>query len=611
MTSGPNDSQLERFLDEFERAWRNSDPIDIPRVLDRWRASRPESSPDPAVEMRLLAELIKLDLEYRWRKGSDAVHRPPPGTLLGSYLSRYPDLKLYPERLGELVLEEFRARLRWGDAPDPADYVQRFGAAVPNLGEEFRKIHQEVEVESSIRDLFRRRSPEDEFDEAGRGAPESVPRRLQRFLAQTPPFSELPEDVRRRMSEQLREQNFEADEYLMRQGDEAESLLIVLEGVAQIALAEPGGGEREIARVGRHALLGEMGLLTREVRSANVRAITPVKAAVLTREPFQQLVREFPTLTVMLSELIAQRVGTIAVDVMYGKTIDGYRIRQRLGRGSMGIVYLAEDLDRGREVAIKMLRHDLVYDRQATKRFVREAEVIRGLRHPNIIRVYREFAAYNTMFLSMEYCPGVNLSDAIRDRAPFPHELTRRIIGQLAAALACAHAAGVIHRDLKPANVMLATDGTVKLTDFGLARSVQSLTLTAQGQLLGTPRYMPAELLSGGEADERADVYGLGCIAWELIVGKPLFPARDMVELLRQQIRWELPSREEIAADLPEDLYAVLKESLSQIPAERTLDLKSLVAWAAPLPPSLTIEVVPESAGASSDADSTEFRAPH
>jgi serine/threonine-protein kinase len=141
----------------------------------------------------------------------------------------------------------------------------------------------------------------------------------------------------------------------------------------------------------------------------------------------------------------------------------------------------------------------------------------------------------------------------------------------------------VIHRDLKPANVMLNSDGTLKLTDFGLARSVESLKMTVHGQLLGTPRYMPSELLGGGEADERADLYALGLITWELLTGKPLFTANDIVSLLRQQMKWKLPERTEIREDLPEDIYQILQQTLSQQVEERTLDLAPLLDWSQPI----------------------------
>lgn len=583
MAAGSELDIRERLLEDFERAWLRENPPDLPAVVRHWESLSKSETPATGDRDTLAAELIKIDLEYRWRQP-----RPPeiPGPQLETYLEMFPELRNDRKRLLELIVEEYRVRLHWSDLPETAEYLQRFPEADSELERALQKVRDERVIESSIRDLFRgeKTQPDDELARAPARDRQRFEQTL-KFLAETHPFSELPEDLQRRITESAHERQFEEGDYLIRQGAPADSMLVLLDGIAQVTLSEPDGGEREIARVGRHAVLGEIGLLTREVRTANVKALQPVRAVVITLADYQKLVGEFPTLNVLISELISQRVGAIAVDIMYGKTLDHYRFKQRLGRGSMGIVYLADDLQHGREVAVKMLRHNLIYDRQATKRFVREAEVIRTLKHDNIIEVYREFSAYNTRFLSMELCLGASLSEIILKAAPFPYDVIRMIVGQLADALHHAHERGVVHRDLKPANVMLTTDGLVKLTDFGLARTVQSLSLTAAGQLLGTPRYMPSQLISGDEeADYRADVYALGCIVWELIRKTPVFDAKGLVELLQQQITWTLPAPERIAADLPDDLYRVLAQSLSQNPDDRTLDLESLIAWSERLP---------------------------
>lgn len=584
MAAGSELDIRERLLEDFERAWIDDHPPDLPGVIRRWEALCSDEPPTPAARDTLAAELVKIDLEYRWRQPKSPETQPP---LIESYLEMFPELQNDRKRLLELIVEEFRVRLHWSDPPETAEYRQRFPDRASELEDALQKVRNEREIESSIRDLFRDEEPEP--DQELMEQPQEDRDRIaqtQQFLAQTHPFSELPEDLQHRIAQTSQEKQFAEGEYLIRQGDAADSMLVLLDGIAQVTLSDPDGGEREIARVGRHAVLGEIGLLTREARSANVKALKPIRAAVISLADYQKLVGEFPTLNVLISELISQRVGSVAVDIMYGKTLDQYRFKQRLGRGSMGIVYLADDLQHDREVAVKMLRHNLIYDRQATKRFVREAEVIRSLKHENIIEVYREFSAFNTRFLSMELCLGASLSEAILEAAPFPYDVIRMIVGQLAAALHHAHQHGVIHRDLKPANVMLTTEGLVKLTDFGLARTVESLSLTAAGQLLGTPRYMPGELLSGGEeADYRADIYALGCIVWELIHKTPLFDAKGMVELLKQQLKWTLPAPEEIAADLPDDLYQVLAQSLPQNADERTLELEPLLAWSRKLPP--------------------------
>lgn len=572
----------EIFLEKFEQSWRSGKPLDIERVLSAWKKT--EHS-DPETDRELLLELVKLDLEFCWKT------RPVPGRpardlkLADQYIRKFPELK---DDLEEVVIEEYRVRKRFGDSPELSEYEQRFGTLSDELRSRLQQAEREVAFESSIQKLF----DDSNLDASNPRAAALVPispekyrrqEELIRFLAETHPFSELPQDLLEQLAQVAEERDFEKGEFLIEQGGAPDSLMIILDGIAMVAVNEADGGQRELARVGSHSVLGEMGLITREERSANVIAMTDCRAAVISYETYQNLAGRFPSLNLLISELIAQRIGMVTLDVMYGKSIGGYLFKQRLGRGSMGIVYLAEDQQDSRQVAVKMLRHDLVYDRQASKRFRREAQLVRQLKHANIIQVEREFAAFNTLFLAMEFCPGIDLAQAIKHYAPFPREVVRQIVGQLASALKHAHDRKIIHRDLKPANVMLTTAGEVKLADFGLARSVESLTLTREGQMLGTPRYMPGELLAGGDADERADLYALGIITWEMLTGTTPFQAKDMIELIRQQMTWQLPPQVELLGDDGDDLYRVLAETTSQKVEERTLDLGSLIPWAAPV----------------------------
>jgi CRP-like cAMP-binding protein len=573
---------FELYLERFESSWRAGNPLEIRKILDAWRES---THSNPESDRALLSELVKLDLEFCW-KSRPSPDRPSHDLRLADqYLREFPELR---DNRDEFVIEEFRVRKRFGDQPDYSEFERRFGPLTEDFRAKLEQIEREVAFESSIQKLF-----DDSNLDASQPhlAPLSPPppeqevrhQELVRFLSETHPFSEMPADLLGQLARVAEIRCFQKGEYLIQQGGAPDSLLIVREGIAMVTVNETGGGERELARVGPHAVLGEMGLITRAERSANVIAMTECRAAIISYDVYQKLVGRFPSLNMLISELIAQRIGTVTFDVMYGKSIEGYLFKQRLGRGSMGIVYLAEDERDRRNVAIKMLRHDLVYDRQASKRFRREAQVVRQLRHPNIIRIEREFAAFNTMFLAMEFCHGIDLAQAIKQHAPFPLEVIRRILGQLAAALKHAHDRKVIHRDLKPANVMLTTHGEVKLTDFGLARSVESLNLTREGQMLGTPRYMPGELLAGGDADERADLYALGVITWEMLTGRAMFQAKDMIELIRRQMEWKLPPRDEILGLEGEDLYQLLAETTSQKIEERTLDLGRLSSWAEPV----------------------------
>jgi|GEM_PF-1310512 tRNA A-37 threonylcarbamoyl transferase component Bud32 len=579
MSSGHPHS-LEEFLDEYECSWKKGAPLEIHGLLDQWE-SEPQTNEQTTAE--LLAELIMIGLEYSWRQHDPRQTAPPAlGTLANLDQSLQQKLAS-ADLIGQILIDEFRTRHRWGDRPTVDDFEQQYPEHVSKVRDDLESLEQEYALETSIRKLF----VESEDSDAVKPDAGMLKISISDFLSGVYPFSELPVELKEELSATALEKTYAAGDYLMRQGSASESLMVIMEGIAQVTIkaVETDKTEQELAQVGVYSLLGEIGLLTGEVRSANIIAMTPMKVAEIRYESFQALTTRFPTLNMLLSELVAQRVGTISTDIMFGKSLGGYDFRHRLGRGSMGIVYLAEDQQSSRKVAVKMLRHDLVYDRQASLRFRREAEVVRRLKHENIIEIYREFSAYNTFFLSMEYCRGCTLGDAIEQHAPFCLEDVRKIVGQLAAALHHAHSQGVIHRDLKPANVMLTAEGTLKLTDFGLARSVECLKMTAHGQMLGTPRYMPSELLGGGEADERADLYALGAILWELLTGEALFTSKDIVSLLREQLQWQLPKPNDIINGLSDDLYEVLSETLSQEPTERSLDLQSLIDWAGPINP--------------------------
>jgi len=591
---------FEDLLEEYETSWQQGTPLEIRALLDRWGSAENSSAASVA---ELLAELIMIAMEYSWRQaGGGEKERPQFGRLLDfdpEWFRSLVDAGL----IGQVLIEEFRTRHRWGDRPSLEEFQKIYPQEAPSIREELETLEQEYTLENSIRKLFVEPPKTDtlEVDASQSEMP------ISDFLSGVYPFSELPTELQVELASTAVKKTYKTGDYLMHQGAESDSLMVIMDGVAKVTIQPDGANsaEQELARVGLYSLLGEIGLLTGEVRSANIIALTPMTVAEIRYESYQGLVSRFPTLNMLVSELIAQRVGTIATDIMFGKSLGGYQFRHRLGRGSMGIVYLAEDNLTSKSVAVKMLRHDLVYDRQASQRFRREAEVIRRLKHENIIEVYREFSAYNTFFLSMEFCRGCTLGDAISVYAPFPLDDVRKIVGQLASALFHAHSEGVIHRDLKPANVMMTAEGTLKLTDFGLARSVESLKMTAHGQMLGTPRYMPSELLGGGEADERADLYALGAITWELLTGEALFTSTDIVSLLREQLMWQLPAKQEIRNDLTDDLYQVLKDSLSQTPAERTLELEPLIGWADKVDSRYCEFVEPSEADEDDDQDST------
>jgi eukaryotic-like serine/threonine-protein kinase len=604
--------ELQLAADDFDSAWQTGAPPSVREFFER--CSRRQEPWSAEQRERLLVSLIKIDLEYRWRKwkqkrrdqrelhaasttASTTVDRVDR-RLLEPYLEEFSDVALGDSSVLELVTQEFRVRHQSGDRPQVESYLPRFAPLADRIRERLADYDKILAIEASIEHLFNAPEPVSDSSLAERLAvPASPPREpaaastdlsLAEILAEISPFQDLSPGIQRALADHATERSFRAGEIILRQGEASDCLLIMLEGVAEVTLDDAGETHR-IARVGRRTVIGEIGLITREVRSANISAVTDVQAAIISSGDFEKLAGQFPALSVALSELISERVGTLTIDVLCGKTINDFYVKQRLGRGSMGIVYKAIDSGTGTEVALKMLRHDLTFNRQAALRFRQEAEIVKSLTHPNIVRVYGQFAAYQTNFIAMEFCDGLTLADFIKAHGPLPDDVTRAILGQLSAALLYAHRAGVAHRDLKPSNVMLQWDGIVKLTDFGLARdaSVSNSSLTGHGQVLGTPRYMAPEQLGGARGDERVDLYALGCLSFELIKGSPLFPARRFDELMRQRFRWTMPTADEIREGLDPDLYDLIANCLADRPDDRNVPLESLCRWARPVDPDL------------------------
>ena len=298
-------------------------------------------------------------------------------------------------------------------------------------------------------------------------------------------FRDLGPDLLRGIESSMFERRFEAGEPLMRQGDAGDSLMVVQEGEVEVFVTIDGA-RHVLKRAGAREVFGEMALLTREPRTASVIALTPVRVLVLPAEDFHRLARSQPSLAEVLSRLTAQRLGEESRDALSGKMFHGYTIRRRLGRGGMAVVYAADEEATLRRVALKMMSHRLVFRDASKRRFQQEADLVESFDHPNIARMFGRFEAFHTFFIVMEYCDGPSLARVLAERGRFDVPTARRILGQLASALAYAHQRRVVHRDVTPANVLVTRDGVVKLTDFGLAMSLPGETGAPVGMIAGT-----------------------------------------------------------------------------------------------------------------------------
>ncbi len=260
------------------------------------------------------------------------------------------------------------------------------------------------------------------------------------------------------------------------------------------------------------------------------------------------------------------------------KKLGRYAIEREIGRGAMGVVYLARDPVIGRQVALKTVRvpADLGPEERAERfeRFAREARAAGTLSHPGIVTVFdagRDESA-DLAFIAMEYVPGRTLKDEISGRR-LPHARVETIVTRITDALAHAHERGVVHRDLKPANILLGEDGSVKIADFGVAR-LESSELTTEGACLGSPAFMSPEQILGEGVDGRSDLFSLGLLLYEMLSGVKPFGAAG-ASAVTYRIVNEPP--EPMSAEIPPDWKRIVSRLLQKRPTARYRDARALL----------------------------------
>jgi len=249
---------------------------------------------------------------------------------------------------------------------------------------------------------------------------------------------------------------------------------------------------------------------------------------------------------------------------------DRYAVQSEIGRGGMATVFLAEDLKHGRQVAIKVVHPELAAA-VGTDRFLREIETVAGLTHPHILALHDSGEADGLLYYVMPYLDGDSLRDRLEREKQLPVEEAVRIAREVASALDYAHARGIVHRDVKPGNVLFS-GGEAVLADFGVARALSTAggeKMTATGMAVGTPAYMSPEQGSGEEANERSDIYALGCVLYEMLAGEP--PLTGVTPQATQALRMSEtpPSLPLLRETVPDALDAVVRKALAKAPADR------------------------------------------
>ncbi|WNB84455.1 protein kinase domain-containing protein [Cellulomonas sp. ATA003] len=269
-------------------------------------------------------------------------------------------------------------------------------------------------------------------------------------------------------------------------------------------------------------------------------------------------------------------MGTTISDPLLGHLVDGrYEVVSRIARGGMATVYLAVDRRLDREVALKVMHPHLAEGASGTAfvaRFRREARAAARLTHPGLVGVYDQGIDGETSYLTMEYVDGTNLRRHLGERGALTLDEALGVLESVLDALAAAHRTGLVHRDVKPENVLLASDGRVKVTDFGLARAVTEVTSTTTGTVLGTVAYLGPELVSKGLSDARTDVYATGILLYEMLTGRQPFTGETPIQVAFQHVNTDIPAPSRAVEWLPQEVDELVGALAAREPDDRPAD---------------------------------------
>ncbi len=261
-----------------------------------------------------------------------------------------------------------------------------------------------------------------------------------------------------------------------------------------------------------------------------------------------------------------------------GSMLAHYRLAEPVGEGAMGTVYRAHDEGLDRTVAVKVLRPAVSGMTVRVDRFFREARAAARVSHPNLTHVYYVGGDGSHRFFAMEYVRGKDLSELVESEGRPGLTTCIDLLVQAAAGLAAAHEAGIVHRDVKPTNILVRGDGTVKVTDFGLSKSVDAdVQISQDDTVIGTPIYMSPEQCRSKDVDARTDVYCLGLTAWALLVGRPPYPGPSLGDVIHDQINTPLPSLTAERPDLPPSLERVLAKMCAKSPKKRPSSMSEVI----------------------------------
>ena len=260
---------------------------------------------------------------------------------------------------------------------------------------------------------------------------------------------------------------------------------------------------------------------------------------------------------------------------MIGKTISHFKVLEKIGEGGMGVVYKAEDVKLNRTVALKIPPLSVIQDKDKKARFFREAQTCAALDHPNITRIFEVDEFEGQDFICMEFVDGNTLTKTLKE-GPLEIKDVVEIAIQVCSALSQAHVKNIIHRDIKPDNIMMTEGGEIKVMDFGIAKFMDTVTLTKEGEILGTVAYMSPQQAVGDEIDFRSDIFSLGAVLYELLTGKLPFTGEQPIAIVYSLLNEEPLRIRELRDDVPTELEQIVFKALRKDPRERYRDISEM-----------------------------------
>jgi len=362
-------------------------------------------------------------------------------------------------------------------------------------------------------------------------------------------------------------EKFAKGQLVVENGQSGERMYFIFKGKVEVQIPGIDGEIKRRVILEKGEVVGEISLLINSTYSADIFALDETIAFFLDSAHFNKLITDYPDFSEVMSRLMSKRMAQNGGINRVGK----YELLGKLGEGNMATVFNAYDKELEREVAIKMLKYKLAYDKKFLDRFEQEAKVIASLNHPNIVNVFEVIDEFSTRFIVMEKLQGQNLYETIKQKGAFGLSETREILYQVASALQYAHnqgETGIVHRDIKPSNIMIDQYGNIKLTDFGIAGPPQDKDVN----VVGTPSYIAPEIINGELLDGRADIYALGVMAFHLLTNSLPFSASTLAKLLKMQVQQKPPDIRNACPDIDEALAELIEKSLSKEPDDRISD---------------------------------------